>query len=249
MGEAVKIMVRVGVIGCGYWGPNLIRNLLKVPGCRVVAIADERSDRLQAVRHLSGQIKATTETGELVESNSIDAIVIATPISTHFDLAKACLEAGKHVLIEKPLTRTSAQARELIRLARERRRVLMVDHTLIYSGPWRKLQEIIDSGELGDIYYYDAVRLSLGLFQPDVNVLWDLPPHDFSILTYLLDKKPLHVSAQGSSPVRWNGWKQESIAYVTVELEGGVLAHFHVNWQLPAKLRRTLIGGIRTMVM
>ena len=249
MVEPVNIMVRVGVIGCGYWGPNLIRNLLKVPGCRVVAIADERSDRLQAVRHLSGQIKATTETRELVESDSIDAIVIATPISTHFDLAKACLEAGKHVLIEKPLTRTSAQARELIRLARERRRVLMVDHTFIYSGPVRKLQEIIDSGELGDIYYYDSVRLNLGLFQPDVNVLWDLAPHDFSILTYLLDKTPIRVTASGSSPVAWNGWKRESIVYVTMEFEDRMIAHFHVNWLSPAKLRRTLIGGSRKMVI
>src|SRR5437773_3972511 len=249
MVEPVNIMVRVGVIGCGYWGPNLIRNLLKVPGCRVVAIADERSDRLQAVRHLSGQIKATTETGELVESNSIDAIVIATPISTHFDLAKACLEAGKHVLIEKPLTRTSAQARELIRLARERRRVLMVDHTFIYSGAVRKLQEIVDSGDLGDIYYYDSVRLNLGLFQPDVNVLWDLAPHDFSVLTYLLHKTPVRVTASGSSPVRWNGWRPESIAYVTVELEDSMVAHFHVNWLSPVKMRRTLIGGSRKMVV
>src|SRR5213594_4461248 len=249
MVEPVNIMVRVGVIGCGYWGPNLIRNLLKVPGCRVVAIADERSDRLQAVRHLSGQIKATTETRELVESDSIDAIVIATPISIHFDLAKACLEAGKHVLIEKPLTRTSAQARELIRLARERRRVLMVDHTFIYSGPVRKLQEIIDSGELGDIYYYDSVRLNLGLFQPDVNVLWDLAPHDFSLLTHLLDRKPTRVTASGSSPVSWNGWQRESIAYVNMELDGGAIAHFHLNWLSPVKLRRTLIGGSRKMVI
>src|SRR5213593_2308576 len=249
MVEPVNIMVRVGVIGCGYWGPNLIRNLLKAPGCRVVAIADERSDRLQAVRHLSGEIKASTDARELVASKSIDAIVIATPISTHFDLAKASLETGKHVLIEKPLTRTSAQAWELIRLARERRRVLMVDHTFIYSGAVRKLQEIIDSGELGDIYYYDSVRLNLGLFQPDVNVLWDLAPHDFSILTYLLDKIPVRVTASGSSPVRWNGWKRESIAYVNVELEDGVIAHFHVNWLSPVKLRRTLIGGSRKMVM
>src|SRR6266571_8168060 len=194
-------------------------------------------------------MKATTETGELVESNSIDAIVIATPISTHFDLAKACLEAGKHVLIEKPLTRTSAQARELIRLARERRRVLMVDHTFIYSGPVRKLQEIIDSGDLGDIYYYDSVRLNLGLFQPDVNVLWDLAPHDFSLMNFLLDKTPVRVTASGSAPVRWNGWKRESIAYVNVELEDNVIAHFHLNWLSPVKLRRTLIGGSRKMVI
>src|SRR5438094_4811351 len=249
MVEPVNIMVRVGVIGCGYWGPNLIRNLLKVPGCRVVAIADERSDRLEAVRHLSGQIKATTETRELVESNSIDGIVIATPISTHFDLARACLECGKHVLIEKPITTTAAEAKELIRLAHQYEKVLMVDHTFIYSGAVRKLRDLIDSGELGEIYYYDSVRLNLGLFRPDSNVLWDLAPHDFSLLTYLLNKKPIRVSAQGSSPVRWNGWKQESIAYVTVELESGVLAHFHLNWLSPVKLRRTLIGGRRRLLI
>ena len=147
------------------------------------------------------------------------------------------------------MTTTVAHARELIHLAQQMRRVLMVDHTFIYSGAVRKLRDIIDSGELGEIYYYDSVRLNLGLFQPDVNVLWDLAPHDFSLLTYLLNKKPIHVSAQGSSPVRWNGWKQESIAYVTVELESGVLAHFHLNWLSPVKLRRTLIGGSRRMVI
>src|SRR5204863_1034819 len=144
-------------------------------------------------------------------------------------IAKACLESGKHVMIEKPLTRTSAQSRELIRIAQQQKKVLMVDHTFIYSGAVRKLQEIVNSGDLGDIYYYDSVRLNLGLFQPDVNVLWDLAPHDFSLLTYLLKKSPIHVDALGSSPVRWNGWKQESIAYVNIELEGGALAHFHLN--------------------
>src|SRR5437867_3504113 len=242
-------MVRIGVIGCGYWGPNLIRNLTKVKDCRLVAVADQRQERLDSVRHLNSEMKPTTESREVVESDSIDEVVIATPISTHFELEKQCLQNGKHVFIEKPITTTSAQCRELIRLAQQQRKVLMVDHTFIYSGAVRKLREIIDSGDLGDLYYYDSVRLNLGLFQPDVNVLWDLAPHDFSLLTYLLDKKPLHVSAQGSSPVRWNGWKQESIAYVTVELEGGVLAHFHLNWLSPVKLRRTLIGGSRKMVI
>ena len=242
-------MINIGVIGCGYWGPNLIRNMLKVPGCQVVAVADKRTDRLEAVKHLNPAMKFTTSARELIESDYIDGIVIATPISTHFELAKACLNQDKHVLIEKPMTTAVADARQLICLAQEMRRVLMVDHTFIYSGAVRKLRDIIDSGDLGEIYYYDSVRLNLGLFQPDVNVLWDLAPHDFSVLTYLLDKKPIHVSAQGSSPVRWNGWKQESIAYVTVELQGGVLAHFHLNWLSPVKLRRTLIGGSRKMVM
>jgi len=242
-------MINIGVIGCGYWGPNLIRNMAKVPGCRVAAVADQRLDRLESVKWLSPGMRLTTSARELVESDSIDGIVIATPISTHFELAKACLTNGKHVLIEKPLTTKVAEAKELISLAEETGRVLMVDHTFIYSGAVRKLREIVDSGELGEIYYYDSVRLNLGLFQQDVNVLWDLAPHDFSLLTHLLDKRPIHVSALGSSPVRWNGWKQESIAYVNVELEEGAIAHFHLNWLSPVKLRRTLIGGSRRMVM
>lgn len=242
-------MVKVGVIGCGYWGPNLIRNFSKVPDCRLEAVADQKPERLASVRHLNSEMRTTTEANELVESDSIDAVVIATPISTHFDLAKACLNNGKHVFIEKPITTTSAQARELIHLAQQQHKVLMVDHTFIYSGAVRKLRQIIDSGELGEIYYYDSVRLNLGLFQHDVNVLWDLAPHDFSLLTFLLDKKAIRVTASGSSPVRWNGWKQESIAYVNVELEGRANAHFHLNWLSPVKLRRTLIGGSRKMVI
>lgn len=242
-------MINIGLIGCGYWGPNLIRNFSKVRECRIEAIADQRPDRLEAVLHLNPVMRPTTSAQEVIESNSIDAVVIATPISTHYDLAKACLQNGKHVFIEKPLTRTTEQARELIALADQNNKVLMVDHTFIYSGAVRKLREQIDSGDLGEIYYYDSVRLNLGLFQPDVNVLWDLAPHDFSLLTHLIDKKPVRVNACGSSPVRWNGWKRESIAYVTVELEDGMMAHFHLNWLSPVKLRRTLLGGSRKMVV
>jgi predicted dehydrogenase len=242
-------MVNIGLIGCGYWGPNLIRNFSKERGCRIQAIADQRPDRLEAVRHLNPAVCSTTSARELVESDAIDAIVIATPISTHYELAKASLQNGKHVFVEKPLTRTTEQARELITLARQNRKVLMVDHTFIYSGAVRKMREIIDSGDLGEIYYYDSVRLNLGLFQPDVNVLWDLAPHDFSLLTYLLNKNPVRVTASGSSPVRWKGWKRESIAYVTVELHDSTMAHFHLNWLSPVKLRRTLIGGSRKMIV
>ncbi|HYR88195.1 MAG TPA: Gfo/Idh/MocA family oxidoreductase [Terriglobia bacterium] len=242
-------MVNVGLIGCGYWGPNLIRNFMKVRECRLEAVADQRADRREAVLRLNPAMRSFTSAEELIESDSIDAVVIATPISTHYDLAKASLLRGKHVFVEKPLTRTSEQAKELIALAKEYRKVLMVDHTFIYSGAVRKLREIIDSGDLGEIYYYDSVRLNLGLFQPDVNVLWDLAPHDFSLLTYLLDKKPADVTASGSSPVRWKGWKRESIVYVTVGLEDSTIGHFHLNWLSPVKLRRTLIGGSRKMIV
>jgi predicted dehydrogenase len=242
-------MVNIGVIGCGYWGPNLIRNFTKAKGCHLSAIADQRPERLEAVRHLNPWMISSTSAQEIIESRSIDAVVIATPISTHFALAKACLENGKHVFIEKPLTRTSAEAQELIFLAKQQGKVLMVDHTFIYSGAVRKLRDIIESGDLGDIYYYDSVRLNLGLFQPDVNALWDLAPHDFSVLCHVLKRKPKRVWASGSSPVRWNGWKRESIVYVTVELENDAIAHFHLNWLSPVKLRRTLIGGSRKMVV
>jgi predicted dehydrogenase len=242
-------MINVGLIGCGYWGPNLIRNFTKVRECRIEAIADQRPDRLDSVLHLNPAMRATISAGDLIESKSIDAIVIATPISTHYELAKACLQNGKHVFIEKPLTRSAEQARELIALAEKHNKVLMVDHTFIYSGAVRKLKQLIDSGELGDIYYFDSVRLNLGLFQPDVNVLWDLAPHDFSVLTYLLNKRPIHVNACGSSPVFWNGWKRESITYVNVQLEDRTAAHFHLNWLSPVKLRRTLVGGSRKMVV
>src|SRR6266850_49025 len=216
-GVRTQQMINIGVIGCGYWGPNLIRNFSKVRGCQVTAIADQQPERLEAVRHLNPGMKTTTDARELVESDSIDGIVIATPISTHFELTTACLKNRKHIFI--------------------------------YCGAVRKLREIIQSGELGEIYYFDSVRLNLGLFRPDVNVLWDLAPHDFSLLTYLLDKNPIRVSASGISPVRWNGWQQESIAYVAVELEDSALAHFHLNWLSPVKLRRTLIGGSRKMVV
>ncbi|HEY2384477.1 MAG TPA: Gfo/Idh/MocA family oxidoreductase [Terriglobia bacterium] len=242
-------MINIGLIGCGYWGPNLIRNFTKLRECRIEAIADQRQDRLEAVLHLNPAMRATTSASELIESKSIDAVVIATPISTHFDLAKACLLNGKHVFIEKPLARTSKQAHELVRLAEAAKRVLMVDHTFIYSGAVQKLRSLIDSGELGEIFYYDSVRLNLGLFQPDVNVLWDLAPHDFSLLAYLIKKRPVRVTASGSSPVRWHDWRRESIAYVTVELEANAIANFHLNWLSPVKLRRTLIGGSRKMVV
>jgi len=242
-------MINVGLIGCGYWGPNLIRNFMKARHCNVVAIADQRPERLEVARRLNPAMKTTTSAQELIESDVIDAIVIATPISTHFAIAKACLQHRKHVFIEKPLTRTSAEATELIQLAKHHNKVLMVDHTFIYSGAVRKLKQIIDSGDLGEIYYYDSVRLNLGLFQPDVNALWDLAPHDFSVLTYLLPRAVKRLSASGSSPVRWNGWKRESIVYVTVEFADNTIAHFHLNWLSPVKLRRTLIGGSRKMVV
>jgi predicted dehydrogenase len=241
-------MIRVGMIGYGYWGPNLLRNLVKTRDCRVIAIADLNPAKLETVKRHYPFLESTTSLGQLLENAEIDAVVIATPISTHYELAKQALRCGKHVLIEKPMTVTVTQANELIRLAELNQKVLMVDHTFIYAGAVQKIKGIIDSGELGELYFYDSVRVNLGLFQPDFNVLWDLAPHDFSIMTYLIDKEPISVSAVGTSPVRWNGWRKESVVYIAVEFADGTLAHFHVNWLSPVKVRRTLISGSHKMI-
>jgi predicted dehydrogenase len=242
-------MVGIGVVGCGYWGPNLIRNFSKVLGCRLVAVADADPCKLETIERLYPTVRTSRTAQTLFDDARIDAVAIATPISTHYALAKQALQQGKHILIEKPMTATVAQSEELIELAERNHRVLMVDHTFIYTGAVRKIRHLIESGELGEIYYYDSVRVNLGLFQHDMNVLWDLAPHDFAIMSYLLGKDSVGVSAIGTSPVRWDGWSQESISYVSVELEHGPLAHFHLNWLSPVKVRRTLIGGSRKMVI
>ena len=220
---------RFGVIGCGYWGPNLIRTFAQNRECQVIAVADSDWEKLKPIRLLYPTVRAATAADELLESDKIDALAIATPISSHYPLAKETSRRGKHVLIEKPMAATVRQSEELIELAAEQKRVLMVDHTFVYSGAVRKIRNLIETGELGEIYYYDAVRINLGLFQRDLNVLWDLAPHDFSIVSYLIDKEPVSISAVGSAPVRWDGWRRESIAYITVEYADGTLAHIHVS--------------------
>jgi predicted dehydrogenase len=242
-------VVRVGLIGHGYWGPNLMRNFARIRECRLVAVADPDEERMESVRRLYPSVRTAARGEDLFECDDIDAFAIATPISTHYALAKGALCRGKHVLVEKPMTATVSQSEELIRLAEEQKRVLMVDHTFVYSGGVRKVRELIQTGELGTIYYYDAVRINLGLFQRDLNVLWDLAPHDFSIMSYLLDKEPVSVSAVGSAPIRSDGWGPESIAYVTVEYADGTLAHLHLNWLSAVKIRRVLIGGSRRMAV
>ena len=242
-------MIRIGVIGCGYWGPNLIRNLFKVEGCTPVAVADLDPKRLEVIGRLYPGLHRSTSADEVLSAPDLDAVVIATPISTHYTLARRALEAGKHVLVEKPLTATSAEGEALVRRAEEAERVLMVDHTFIYSGAVQKIRQLIETGELGHVYYYDAVRVNLGLFQRDVNVIWDLASHDFSIMTYLLDKQPVKVQSVAAAPIHWDGWKQESIAYITMEFSDGTLAHFHVNWLTPVKIRRIVIGGSRKTVI
>lgn len=236
----------VGVIGCGYWGPNYVRNALESPRMRLVAIADLREERLAAIADRAPGARVTTREQDLFEDPEIEAVAIATPVSTHYDLARRALEAGRHVIVAKPMTATSREAAELIALAEERDRVLLVDHTFVYTGAVRHIRRMLEDGALGDLYYVDSVRINLGLFQHDVNVIWDLAAHDFSILHHLLGRAPLTVSAIGAShaPDRI-----ENIAYVHLEYENDLIAHLHVNWLSPVKIRRTVIGGSERMLV
>ncbi|MGI9065022.1 MAG: Gfo/Idh/MocA family protein [Pyrinomonadaceae bacterium] len=239
-------MIRVGVIGYGYWGPNIVRNFMEVEGATVVVVSDVRSERLNQVRARYPSVRTTTDPGELFTDSEIDAIIVVTPISTHFELALQALRADKHVLVEKPLAATSEQGLSLIEEAQRRDRVLMVDHTFVYTGAVRKIREIVASNTLGDIYYYDSVRVNLGLFQPDVNVIWDLAVHDLSIMDYVLPIKPVAVSATGISHIPG---KRENVAYMTLFFPNSQIAHLHVNWLAPVKVRRTLIGGSERMIV
>jgi predicted dehydrogenase len=239
-------MICVGVIGYGYWGPNLVRNFAETPGSQIAAVCDLSSERLALAQRRYPGIETTTHYRELVNGGDIDAVAIATPVSTHFELAMKALQAGKHVLVEKPLAATSEQALRLIDEADRRNRVLMVDHTFVYTGAVRKIRELVTCNGLGDIYYYDSVRVNLGLFQHDVNVIWDLAVHDVSIMDYVFPCQPCAVSATG---VRHVPGQPENIAYLTMFFDGCLIAHIHVNWLAPVKVRRTLIGGSQKMIV
>ena len=239
-------MIGVGVIGYGYWGPNLVRNFMEVPGAKVVCVSDLRKDRLALAQTRYPSITTVTDPGELIRDPKVDAVIIATPVSSHFQLAMQALKAGKHVLVEKPLTASADEAKQLIDESQARKRVLLVDHTFTYTGAVRKMRELVLSNALGDIYYYDSVRVNLGLFQHDVNVIWDLAVHDLSIMDYVLGSRPTAVSATGISHVPG---KPENIAYMTCFFDQPVIAHVHASWLAPVKVRRTLLGGSLKMVM
>jgi predicted dehydrogenase len=239
-------VIRLGVVGYGYWGPNIVRNFSDVPGCQLVAVSDMRPDRLAAVRSRYPAIRTFADANELVADRRVDAVVIVTPVSTHFDLAMQALRAGKHVLVEKPLASTSEQAMRLVEEAARRRLVLSVDHTFCYTGAVRKIRELVQTGSLGDLYYYDSVRVNLGLFQHDVNVIWDLAVHDLAIMDHVLPWQPRAVSATGMSHL---DGEPENIAFMTLFFENRLIAHLHVNWLAPVKVRRTLIGGSRKMIV
>ena len=238
--------MKVAVIGTGYWGPNLIRNFLAADHVDAVVACDRDAERLAEMGKMFHGIETAEDHAEVIARQDIDIVVIATPVSTHHEIAKTALLAGKHCFIEKPMTASVAEAEELIALAERNHLKLFVDHTFIYTGAVRKMKEIITSGRLGEIYYFDSVRINLGLFQHDVNVIWDLAPHDLSIMDYLLEQRPVAVSAVGSCHV---GNDLEDIAYLTLEFASNMIAHFHVNWLAPMKIRKTLIGGTKSMIV
>ena len=238
--------VRVGAVGCGYWGPNVIRNLDAVPGFELCCVCDADQERLRPVAARYPSARATTNVDDILGDPAIDAVYLATPVSTHYTLVKSALEHGKHVLIEKPLATRVDQARELADLAAARGLTLMVGHTFVFSPPVRKIKELIDAGLIGPIYYVETTRVNLGLFQKDVSVLWDLGPHDLSILMYWLGEVPLQVSARGRS---YLGEALEDVAFLTLEFPSGILAQLQISWLAPTKLRRTSVVGRQRMIV
>lgn len=239
-------MVRIGVIGYGYWGPNLVRNFAETSGLELAAVSDLDPGKLELVKRRFPTVRTSTCYQDLLDDPSIDAIAVATPVSTHFALGMAALRAGKHLWLEKPMTETSEQASQLVEEAEKRGLVLIVDHTFIYTGAVRRIRELIRERELGDILYYDSTRINLGLFQRDVSVIADLAVHDFSILDYILDEHPVAVSASG---INHFPGTPENLAYITLFYESKTIAHLNVSWLAPVKVRSILIGGSKKMIV
>jgi predicted dehydrogenase len=238
-------IIRVGVLGYGYWGPNIVRNLRSLDGCQVAMVCDRSSAALKRLKQAHPDQAVTADPSELLTSPDIDAVAVVTPVCTHFELAKAALQNGKHVFIEKPFTSTTQQAEELVELAERKKLKIMVDHTFLFTGAVRKMRELIDEGVLGPLYYYDSTRVNLGLFQHDVSVIWDLAPHDLSIMDFIIQDKPEAVVATGEAHL--NG--HVDVAFITIYFPGNTIAHVNVNWLSPVKIRTTLIGGEKKMLV
>jgi predicted dehydrogenase len=238
--------IKVGVIGCGYWGPNLLRNFSENETAELRWICDLDLQRVTAMGRRYPAAQTTTDYKSLLDDQSLDAVAIATPVGTHFSFAKEGLEAGKHVLVEKPLTASVGEAEQLIELADRHGLTLMVDHTFVYTGAVRKIKEIVQSGEIGDLLYFDATRINLGLFQDDINVVWDLAPHDLSIMDFVIARQPEAVTATGSCHIKMG---IENIAYVMLRFPDEFIAHFHFNWLSPVKIRHTLLAGSSKMIV
>jgi predicted dehydrogenase len=237
--------MKIGVVGFGYWGPNLVRNFQAAPSVEGVVCFDASEKRLSIARQKFPGLDVAKTYEELLARKDVAAIAIATPVSTHYPLALQALKAGKHVLLEKPMADSAEHCRELIEIADKNKLILMVDHTFVYTGAVRKIKELVDDGRLGEIMYFDSVRVNLGLFQHDTNVVWDLAPHDLSIMDYIIGQEPTGVSAIGSKHFS----DKEDIAYITVRYANQIIAHFHVNWMSPVKVRKILIGGSKLMVV
>jgi predicted dehydrogenase len=238
-------MIRIGVIGYGYWGPHLARNFHNLDGCDVTVVCDKNAEALRRAKQAYPSVQVTSDIREVLSATNVDAMAVVTPVWTHFELTKAALENGKHVFVEKPFTSTVEQAEELIDLAERKRLQIMVDHTFLFTGAVRKIRQLIEEGALGKLYYYDSTRVNLGLFQHDVNVIWDLAPHDLSIMDHVINGKPETVIATGESHV--NG--HEDLAYITIYFRDKIIAHINVNWLSPVKVRTTLIGGEKKMLV
>jgi len=239
-------MIKIGIVGYGYWGPNLVRNFSNQKEGTVIVIAESNTDRHVQIAKLYPNMSIVDDAKTLIHDVNIDAVVIATPVFSHYKLAKEALLAGKHVLLEKPMCSSVDESKELIDIAKSKNLVLMVDHTFLYTGAVQKMKALIDDNQLGKLQYFDSTRINLGLFQPDVNVLWDLAPHDISILNFLLDIKPYSVNATGVSHTN-NGI--ENVAYMTINYETDFIAHFNCSWTSPVKVRSTLIGGDEKMLV
>jgi predicted dehydrogenase len=238
-------VIRTAVIGYGYWGPRIARNLNAAADCKVVAICDKSTGSLERASRDFPNAELTCDVNAVLSSPDIDAIAVVTPVWTHFELAESALKNGKHVFVEKPFTSTSAQAEQLVELADRKNLQIMVDHTFLFTGAVQRIRKMVDDGTLGKLYYYDSTRVNLGLFQHDVNVIWDLAPHDLSIVDHLTDNQPQCVTASGQAHVN----ELEDVAYITVYYGDGMIAHFNVNWLSPVKVRTTLIGGEKKMLV
>ncbi len=238
-------MLRFGVIGYGYWGPNIVRNLCALEGCEVVGICDHTAAARKRIQAAYPGIAVHSDANDLVKSPDLDAVAVITPVWTHYELTKAALENDKHVFVEKPFTSNVAQGEELINLAAQKNLQIMVDHTFLFTGAVRKIKKLLKEGTLGKLYYYDSTRVNLGLFQHDCNVVWDLAPHDLSIMNHLLHKDAEAISATGQAHLN----EHEDIAFITAYFPDQMIAHVNVNWISPVKVRTTLIGGEKKMLV
>jgi predicted dehydrogenase len=237
--------IKFGVIGYGYWGPNVVRNLNQLEQAEVLSVCDKSPAAQKRIQKVFPQVEVTSDPVELMSSAEIDAIAVVTPVWTHYELAKAALENGKHIFVEKPFTSNTAQAEELINLATKKNLKIMVDHTFLFTGAVRKIRQLLDEDALGKLYYYDSTRVNLGLFQHDVNVIWDLAPHDLSIMDHLIGVTPEAMVATGQSHL--NG--HEDVAFITLYFPDTMIAHLNVNWLSPVKVRTTLLGGEKKMLV